>query len=223
MRTHLCGEVNEQLADQRVQLCGWVDRRRDLGGLIFIGLRDRAGIIQVVVEPDSPAFAEAEALRNEYCVRISGTVRMRPESQWNESMATGKVEVLAEAVELLNASAPMPLLMTDEDGEEIRLKYRYLDLRRPRMQHNLRTRAKMYRAIRNSLDSKGFTEFETPMLTKATPPESGPPAGIHAARYRDGVRGRGRCTGIGGNHDPRGVQGDPGRRATAAVSAPRLA
>jgi len=169
MRTHLCGEVNEQLADQPVQLCGWVDRRRDLGGLIFIGLRDHAGIIQVVVEPDSPAFRDAEAVRNEFCVRISGTVRMRPESQWNESMATGKVEVLADKVELLNASAPMPLLMTDEDGEEIRLKYRYLDLRRPRMQHNLRTRAEMYKAIRNSLDDKGFTEFETPMLTKATP------------------------------------------------------
>jgi aspartyl-tRNA synthetase len=186
MRTHLCGEVNEQLADQRVQLCGWVDRRRDLGGLIFIGLRDRAGIIQVVVEPDSPAFAEAEALRNEYCVRISGTVRMRPESQWNESMATGKVEVLADTVELLNASAPMPLLMTDEDGEEIRLKYRYLDLRRPRMQHNLRTRAKMYRAIRNSLDSKGFTEFETPMLTKATPEGARDylvPSRVHPGQY----------------------------------------
>ncbi len=186
MRTHLCGEVTEQLADQRVQLCGWVDRRRDLGGLIFIGLRDRAGIIQVVVEPDSPAFADAEALRNEYCVRISGTVRMRPESQWNESMATGKVEVLADTVELLNASAPMPLLMTDEDGEEIRLKYRYLDLRRPRMQHNLRTRARMYRAIRNSLDKKGFTEFETPMLTKATPEGARDylvPSRVHPGQY----------------------------------------
>jgi aspartyl-tRNA synthetase len=186
MRTHLCGEVNEQLADQPVQLCGWVDRRRDLGGLIFIGLRDHAGIIQVVVEPDSPAFGDAEALRNEFCVCISGTVRMRPESQWNESMATGKVEVLAEKVELLNASAPMPLLMTDEDGEEIRLKYRYLDLRRPRMQHNLRTRAKMYQAIRNSLESKGFTEFETPMLTKATPEGARDylvPSRVHAGQY----------------------------------------
>jgi aspartyl-tRNA synthetase len=169
MRSHLCGEVTERLADQPVRLCGWVDRRRDLGGLIFIGLRDHAGVIQVVVEPDSEAFSDAETLRNEYCVRISGTVRMRPESQWNESMATGKVEVLAEQVELLNPSAPMPLLMTDEDGEEIRLKYRYLDLRRPRMQRNLRVRARLYRAIRNSLDGKGFTELETPILTKATP------------------------------------------------------
>jgi len=186
MRTHLCGEVNEQLADQSVQLCGWVDRRRDLGGLIFIGLRDHTGVIQVVVEPDSPAFADAEALRNEYCVRISGTVRMRPESQWNESMATGKVEVLAEKVELLNASAPMPLMMTDEDGEEIRLKYRYLDLRRPRMQHNLRVRAKMYKAIRNSLDNKQFTEFETPILTKATPEGARDylvPSRVHAGQY----------------------------------------
>ena len=186
MRTHLCGEVNEQLADQPVQLCGWVDRRRDLGGLIFIGLRDHAGIIQIVVEPDSPAFSDAEGLRNEFCVRISGQVRMRPESQWNDSMATGKIEVVADRVELLNASAPMPLMMTDEDGEEIRLKYRYLDLRRPRMQHNLRTRARMYRAIRNSLDKKGFTELETPVLTKATPEGARDylvPSRVHAGQY----------------------------------------
>jgi aspartyl-tRNA synthetase len=169
MRTHLCGEVTEQLAEQAVRLCGWVDRRRDLGGLIFVGLRDHAGVVQVVVEPDSPAFAGAESLRNEYCVRISGKVRMRPESQWNEAMATGRIEVVADRVELLNVSAPMPLLMTDEDGEEVRLKYRYLDLRRPRMQRNLRTRARLYQAIRRSLDGKGFTELETPILTKATP------------------------------------------------------
>jgi aspartyl-tRNA synthetase len=186
MRTHLCGEVNEQLAGQDVQLCGWVDRRRDLGGLIFIGLRDHAGVVQVVVEPDSPAFGDAEAVRNEYCVRISGQVRMRPESQWNEAMATGKIEVVADRVELLNASAPMPLLMTDEDGEEIRLKYRYLDLRRPRMQHNLRTRARMYKAIRKSLDKKQFTELETPILTKATPEGARDylvPSRVHAGQY----------------------------------------
>jgi len=186
MRTHLCGEVTEQLADQNVQLCGWVDRRRDLGGLIFIGVRDHAGVVQVVVEPDSPAFADAEALRNEYCVRISGQVRMRPESQWNESMATGKIEVVAEQVDLLNASAPMPLLMTDEDGEEIRLKYRYLDLRRQRMQKNLRTRARMYSAIRKSLDARGFTEMDTPILTKATPEGARDylvPSRVHAGQY----------------------------------------
>ena len=186
MRTHLCGEVNEQLAGQDVQLCGWVGRRRDLGGLIFIGLRDHSGVVQVVVEPESPAFGAAEAVRNEYCVCISGQVRMRPESQWNESMATGKIEVVAERVEVLNASAPMPLLMTDEDGEEIRLKYRYLDLRRPRMQHNLRTRARMYKAIRKSLDKKRFTELETPILTKATPEGARDylvPSRVHAGQY----------------------------------------
>jgi len=186
MRTHLCGEVDEQLADQPVQLCGWVHRRRDLGGLIFISLRDHAGVVQVVVEPDSPAFGDTESLRNEFCVRVSGQVRMRPESQWNEAMATGKIEVVADKVELLNASAPMPLLMTDEDGEEIRLKYRYLDLRRPRMQNNLRTRARMNRAIRDSLDNKGFTELETPVLTKATPEGARDylvPSRVHAGQY----------------------------------------
>ena len=186
MRTHLCGEVNEHLAGESVTLCGWVAARRDLGGLIFISLRDRAGIVQVVVEPDSPAFGDAEGLRNEYCVRISGAVRMRPESQWNENMATGKVELVAERVELLNASAPLPLMMSDEDGEEIRLKYRYLDLRRPRMQRNMRTRARMYRAIRDSLDARGFTEFETPILTKATPEGARDylvPSRVHAGHY----------------------------------------
>ena len=169
MRSHLCGEINETLDGQSVTLCGWVDRRRDLGGLIFIGLRDHAGIVQVVVEPDSPAFADAERLRNEFCVRIHGTVRMRPESQWNESMATGKIEMVAEQVELLNASAPIPLLMTDEDGEEIRLRYRYLDLRRQRMQKNMRIRAKLNQSIHRALDGQGFSEFETPILTRATP------------------------------------------------------
>ncbi|MDH4018727.1 MAG: aspartate--tRNA ligase [Xanthomonadales bacterium] len=169
MRSHLCGEINEELEGQAVTLCGWVDRRRDLGGLIFIGLRDNAGIVQVVVEPESDAFADAERLRNEYCVRIKGTVRLRPESQWNESMATGKIELVAEEVELLNASEPLPLMMTDDDGEEIRLRYRYLDLRRPRMQHNMRIRSKLNQAIHKHLDGHGFSEFETPILTKATP------------------------------------------------------
>ncbi len=169
MRTHLCGELTTDQAGETVTLCGWVDRRRDLGGLIFLGLRDRAGIVQVVVEPDSAAFADAERLRNEFCVRITGQVRQRPESQWNDDMATGRIEVVAGQVELLNASAPLPLLMSDEDGEEIRLKYRYLDLRRARMQKNLRLRAALNRAIRGHLDAHGFTEFETPILTRATP------------------------------------------------------
>lgn len=186
MRSHLCGEINETLDGQAVTLCGWVDRRRDLGGLIFISLRDNAGIIQVVVEPESSAFADAERLRNEYCVRIKGTVRMRPANQWNDSMATGKVELVAEAVELLNASAPIPLLMTDEDGEEVRLRYRYLDLRRARMQRNMKIRSKLNQAIHNHLDGHGFSEFETPILTKATPEGARDylvPSRVHAGQF----------------------------------------
>ena len=170
MRTHLCGNITEKLDGQSVILCGWVARARDLGGLIFIGLRDYAGVLQVVVEPDNEAaFAVAETLRNEYCVRISGRVRMRPESQWNPDMATGKVELVADSVELLNASAPLPLLMTDDDGEEVRLKYRYLDLRRDRLQRNLRLRSRLNAAIRRFLDHHDFVDTETPILTRATP------------------------------------------------------
>jgi aspartyl-tRNA synthetase len=186
MRTHLCGELTDQFAGQQVTLCGWVDKRRDLGGLIFLGLRDIAGIVQVVVEPGSSAFKDAENLRNEYCVRISGQVRLRPENQWNEAMATGRIEVVAGKVELLNTSAPMPLLMSDEDGEEIRLKYRYLDLRRPRMQRNLKLRARLYQSIRKSLDAQGFTEMETPILTKATPEGARDylvPSRVHAGQF----------------------------------------
>ncbi|HLF31812.1 MAG TPA: aspartate--tRNA ligase [Xanthomonadales bacterium] len=186
MRSHLCGEVNESLTGQTVTLCGWVDRRRDLGGLIFLGLRDIAGIVQVVIDPESAAFAAAEGLRNEYCVRVTGQVNLRPESQWNPSMATGKIEVSASAVELLNSSAPMPLMMTAEDGEEVRMKYRYLDLRRPRMQKNLRLRARLYRAIRHYLDHAGFTEMETPILTRATPEGARDylvPSRVHAGQF----------------------------------------
>ena len=170
MRSHLCGDITEQLAEQSVTLCGWVDRARDLGGLVFISLRDYRGIVQVVVDPENEtAFAVASKLRNEFCVKISGQVRLRPQSQWNKDMTTGKIEVLAATVEILNAAAPIPMLMNDEDGEDIRLKYRYLDMRRPRMQHNMRTRAALYQAIRSHLDANGFCEFETPILTKATP------------------------------------------------------
>ena len=170
MRTHLCGNVTENLSGQSVVLCGWVARARDLGGLIFIGLRDHAGVLQVVVEPENTqAFAVAEKLRNEFCVRVTGKVRLRPESQWNPDMATGKVELLADSVEILNASAPLPLLMSDEDGEEVRLKYRYLDLRRDRLQNNLRRRTALTRAIRRYLDHHEFVDIETPILTRATP------------------------------------------------------
>ncbi|TVS11310.1 MAG: aspartate--tRNA ligase [Wenzhouxiangella sp.] len=170
MRTHLCGNVNEHIEGQSVVLCGWVARARDLGGLIFIGLRDHCGVLQVVVEPENaPAFAVAEKLRNEFCIRVTGQVRLRPETQWNPDMATGKVELLAETVEILNASAPLPLLMSDDDGEEVRLKYRYLDLRRDRLQHNLRQRTRLTRSIRRYLDGHDFLDIETPILTRATP------------------------------------------------------
>jgi aspartyl-tRNA synthetase len=170
MRSHLCGTINENLTDQAVTLCGWVARARDLGGLIFIGLRDHAGVVQVVVEPENTAaFTVAETLRNEFVIRVTGKVRLRPESQWNPDMRTGKVELLADTVEVLNASAPLPLLMTEDDGEEVRLKYRYLDLRRDRMQANLRRRARLTRAIRRYLEDHDFVDTETPILTKATP------------------------------------------------------
>lgn len=170
MRTHVCSEVTEALDGQTVTVCGWVDRARDLGGLVFIRLRDYSDLLQVIVEPDNkPAFAQAEKLHNEYCVQLTGRVRMRPEDQWNPDMATGKVELVADEVNILSRSAPLPLLMNDDDGEEIRLKYRYLDLRRPRMQRNLRLRAALTRAIRRHLDARDFVDAETPILTRATP------------------------------------------------------
>jgi len=170
MRSQLCGRVDETLDGQAVTLCGWVARSRNLGGVVFVGLRDHAGIIQIVVEPDNQnAFSVAETLRNEFCVRITGQVRMRPENQWNPDMASGRVEVLAERIEVLNAAAPLPLLMSDEDGEEVRLKYRYLDLRRERMQKNLRLRARLTSAIRRFLEQREFLDLETPILTRATP------------------------------------------------------
>ena len=170
MRTHVCSEVTEALDGQTVTVCGWVDRARDLGGLVFIRLRDHSDLLQVMVEPDNkPAFAQAEKLHNEYCVQLTGRVRMRPEDQWNPDMATGKVELVADEVNILSRSAPLPLLMNDDDGEEIRLKYRYLDLRRPRMQRNLRLRAALTRAIRRHLDARDFVDAETPILTRATP------------------------------------------------------
>lgn len=170
MRTHLCGEITETLKEQTITVCGWVDRARDLGGLIFVGLRDHAGILQVVIEPgNQAAFELGETLRNEFCICITGRVRLRPESQWNKDMATGQVEVVVDELTILSTAAPLPLLMSDEDGEEVRLKYRYLDLRRDRMQKNLRLRTQLTRAIRAYLDGLDFQDIETPILTRATP------------------------------------------------------
>ena len=170
MRTQHCGLVDEALIGRDVALCGWADTRRDHGGVIFIDLRDHEGIVQVVIEPDNAvAFAAAEHVRYEYCLRISGKVRSRPASQVNERLRTGKIEVLAATVEVLNASAPLPFMLDDAAGDEARLRWRYLDLRRPDMQRKMRLRTKLVSALRQHLDARGFQDIETPILTRATP------------------------------------------------------
>ena len=171
MRSHFCGHVTEALTGETVTVCGWVNRRRDHGGVIFIDLRDREGLLQVVVDPDTPAaFALAEQVRSEYVLRITGRVRARPEGTANKDLASGRIEVLASELELLNTSDTPPFQLDDDDvGEETRLSYRYVDLRRPQMFQRLATRAKLTRAIRRFFDDEGFLDIETPMLTKATP------------------------------------------------------
>ncbi len=171
MRSHYCGQVTETLLDQDVTLCGWAHRRRDHGGVIFIDLRDREGLVQVVIDPDTPdAFASAERIRNEYVLRLTGRVRRRPEGTSNLNLATGAVEVLARDLEILNRAEPLPFQLDDEDtSEEVRLRYRYLDLRRPVMQERLRLRTQVISTLRRFLDAHGFLDIETPMLTKATP------------------------------------------------------
>ncbi len=171
MRSHYCGQVTETLLDQDVTLCGWAHRRRDHGGVIFIDLRDREGLVQVVIDPDTPeAFATAERVRNEYVLRIIGRVRRRPPGTENAHLPTGAVEVLAREVEILNRSEPLPFQLDDDDtSEEVRLRYRYLDLRRPEMQNRLRLRTRTISALREFLEQHGFMDIETPMLTKATP------------------------------------------------------
>ncbi|CAI0778605.1 aspartate--tRNA ligase [Serratia ficaria] len=170
MRTEYCGQLNLSHVGQEVTLCGWVNRRRDLGGLIFIDMRDREGIVQVFFDPDQKvAFDKAYDLRNEFCIQIVGTVRARPDSQINKDMATGEVEVFAHALEIINRSEPLPLDSNQVNSEEARLKYRYLDLRRPEMADRLKTRAKITSFVRRFMDDHGFLDIETPMLTKATP------------------------------------------------------
>lgn len=172
MRTHRCGELNQAHIGQEVELCGWVHRRRDHGGVIFIDLRDREGIVQAVVDPSMPeAFARAEQVRSEYVIRIHGTVRPRPEGTVNPNLPTGQIEVLVSDLEILNRAEPPPFPIDSEIpiSEEVRLRYRYLDLRRPQMQAKLRTRRDVVRVLRRFLDEHGFYEIETPFLTKATP------------------------------------------------------
>lgn len=170
MRSHYCDQVGLNEDGQTVTLCGWVNKRRDLGGLIFIDLRDRSGLVQVVFEPDVKDVHElAATLRNEFCIKVVGTVRKRPESQVNTNMKSGAVEVYASALEILNKSAVLPLDFNQDNTEEQRLRYRYLDLRRPEIAKNFMKRHSITRFVRAFLDSNGFIDVETPMLTKATP------------------------------------------------------
>ena len=171
MRSHYCGQVDESLLDQEITLCGWVNRRRDHGGVIFIDLRDREGLLQVVFDPDrADVFATAERVRNEYVLQVKGRVRRRPAGTTNDNLRSGQVEVLGLELTVLNASETPPFQL-DETGvnEETRLTYRYIDLRRPEMQKRLQLRAKATGFIRRYLEENGFLDIETPMLTKATP------------------------------------------------------
>jgi aspartyl-tRNA synthetase len=170
MRSHYCGQVDQKLIGEKVTVTGWVHRRRDHGGVIFVDLRDREGLLQVVFDPDRPEiFAEAERLRSEFVLAVSGKVRGRPEGTVNPNMATGQVELLAEELTTLNDSATPPFHHDEHANEELRLKYRYLDLRREPMLANLRLRHRVTQALRSFLDTRGFVDVETPVLTRATP------------------------------------------------------
>ena len=172
MRSHYCGELNESHLDQTVLLYGWVHRRRDHGGVIFLDVRDREGIAQVVYDPDTvESFAIAEDVRNEFVIKIVGRVRLRPEGTINPDMSTGKIEVLGKELEILNTANTPPIQLDEhvDVHEDLRLRYRYIDLRRPEMTEKLLFRAKVTNTVRNFLDSNGFIDIETPILTKATP------------------------------------------------------
>ncbi|MHA7833232.1 MAG: aspartate--tRNA ligase [Algiphilus sp.] len=171
MRSHYCGQVDEHLVDSEVTVCGWVHRRRDHGGVIFIDLRDREGIVQVVFDPDRPeVFAEAERARPEFVLRVIGRVRHRPEGTVNPDMRSGKIEILGTTLETLNRAETPPFQPEDENvGEDVRLRHRTVDLRRSGLQHNLRLRHQAVSALRRYLDGNGFIDVETPILTRATP------------------------------------------------------
>ncbi|MBT2774504.1 aspartate--tRNA ligase [Halomonas sp. ISL-60] len=172
MRSHYCGQLNETLVDQTVTVCGWVHRRRDHGGVIFLDMRDRDGIAQFVVDPDTAeAFANADRARSEFVLRITGRVRLRPEGTQNPNMPTGMIEVLAKDVEVLNTAVTPPFQLDEHGkvGEEVRLKHRYIDLRRPDMIEKLRLRSRISHNVRAYLENQGFLDIETPVLTRATP------------------------------------------------------
>ena len=172
MRTHYCGEVKKTEVGQEVEVCGWVHRRRDHGGVIFLDVRDRSGIVQVVYDPDTEdSFATADRVRNEFVLKAKGLVRDRPDGTVNPEMATGEVEILGSQLEILNAAQTPPFQLDEysEAGEDVRLKYRYMDLRRPEMQEKLKVRAQITSAIRSVLEEENFLEVETPTLSKSTP------------------------------------------------------
>jgi aspartyl-tRNA synthetase len=171
MRTHYSGEINESIIDETVSIVGWVQKRRDHGGVVFIDLRDRTGVCQVVIDPDTPeAFATADSVRNEYVLKMTGCVRARPEGTTNKNMSTGMVEMLTKEIEVLNVSDPLPFQHDEKDiSEMVRLKYRFLDLRRPIMQRTMRTRHEVVKNLRRFLEDQAFVELETPILTRSTP------------------------------------------------------
>ena len=185
MRSHYCGLIGEAEVGQSVTLCGWADARRDHGGVVFIDLRDHEGIVQIVADPDrSEVFKVASKIGYEDCLRVSGTVRVR--SNINEKIPTGRYEVIAESIDLLNAARDLPFALHENPNEEMRLKYRYLDLRRPEMQKVMRTRIRLVQALRRWLDARGFQDIETPILTKATPEGARDylvPSRVHAGQF----------------------------------------
>jgi aspartyl-tRNA synthetase len=170
MRTHYCGQVGESLVGKVVTVAGWAHRRRDHGGVIFVDLRDREGLLQIVFNPDTPeVFAQAERVRNEFVLKVTGTVRPRPPGTVNPNLKSGKVELLCQSLEILNRSEPLPFQLDEQVSEEVRLRFRYIDLRREAMRERLLLRHRITRAMRRYLDDAGFVDIETPMLSKATP------------------------------------------------------
>jgi aspartyl-tRNA synthetase len=170
MRTHYCGEVGESLVGQVVTVAGWAHRRRDHGGVIFVDLRDRRGLLQIVFNPDTPeVFAQAERVRNEFVLKVTGAVRLRPPGTTNPNLKSGKVELVCRSLEILNRSEPLPFQLDEHVSEEVRLRFRYIDLRREEMRERLLLRHRITRAMRRYLDDAGFVDIETPMLSKATP------------------------------------------------------
>ena len=188
MRTHYCGHINRSHIGQTVTLCGWAHRRRDHGGVIFIDLRDREGMAQIVIDPDTPeAFKHAESVRSEYVLKVTCKVRARPEGTVNSNIPTGEVEMLATEIEILNASLTPPFMLDDENlTETVRLQHRYIDLRRPAMQKNMMLRYRVAKTLRDYLDTNGFIEVETPMLTRSTPEGARDylvPSRVHAGQF----------------------------------------